>query len=984
MAEVGKEIGDLQKQLNRSTEPVFKNVLEEAPGAAMPAEAAQRERQHNARESVFADRQQEEQRQHAGMRQQEEEEQQQEEEEQLQEDESLLQDMPQLEQKPIRDQKSFVKFGMEQMVTFAKALVRNYPLIQPDRRELKKRSISYQELYYATEVAIKEFAPLAKENSKAKIKSYEHYFDVAMRLSEAADSYYHLHRGHRSTTEGKIRKDQAMIIRTLTRGLINNTAAAVTVENKKSFSYLSEEEGRVDRRNLAKIFKKHNPDGADPKAKVQELASMYRKWAKHIGMNACVSSVEEQLNERLGIFEAYDRYIDQYKALYEVDEYPAEVRDCLTEYEFLKRRKAISQRLEQNKEAGAQEKQTVLGLINKHLEEEDEKKSEPLSSKEVDKGLTDKQIAGVEAIDEWLIRNYSNGGLKRLVTSRRNHYGDFVSSLLKKSKRERLFMYYLVEKQTRKSQENAVMHLGNSQVDYVPNLKAFKNQMLATKWKVIPHITGTYVYIHKLCEAFQINEQYKEGIKAAAYALNQDAAPEELNEKEENEKKRKNPGEKRKEALASFLRDLKLYDTKLKAIKKAGKNAGPGLEAEAKAIARKLQKKAKGLVDLDKQVARKEYFGVKDMRGQADSTLLAGKESMQFTKVMSFVTKRYDFGWGLDHAGWENLQFWTADVAGSLAMTESLLTGCLSIYSLTVSGGDMTGGEIAENVLKIVKSSVKFAKDTVSGVHYMEHAADLATAAYSSGETAKAAAEAAASTPLMKSLGAASVGMNGIIAASKWISYSGRSKKVKSAEKYFREKRYYEYDPDEEKREKFEKGMVLLSQKLSNRTRKSAIHSTVLTGIGVTGIVIPGIGTAAAAVAGLIYSVTTGIMGESEKVTIAQAIFDHYFNMDRILDDVILLKIRERGGNLTVNKKKEVRTRLRRRVAAAAGFGSMRAAQTYICGKYCDYIRNKLFGEEEAEDKEEFINLVQSMGLKYDEAKGKPTKARMLRKMMAR
>lgn len=66
------------------------------------------------------------------------------------------------------------------------------------------------------------------------------------------------------------------------------------------------------------------------------------------------------------------------------------------------------------------------------------------------------------------------------------------------------------------TKETEETELSNSQTGYTLSLDRFKNAMLASKFKIISHLTGSYVYMNKLAEAMQINRDYKKLVKGAA------------------------------------------------------------------------------------------------------------------------------------------------------------------------------------------------------------------------------------------------------------------------------------------------------------------------------------------------------------------------------------------------------------------------------------------------------------------------------------
>lgn len=107
--------------------------------------------------------------------------------------------------------------------------------------------------------------------------------------------------------------------------------------------------------------------------------------------------------------------------------------------------------------------------------------------------VTDAQKAGLNAIAQWMYRN-----------SKEKHRA-FINGILRKSDREKLYMYYLIEKKRRKNATPADFY--NSQAEnYVPNLDAFKDQMVASKLMVWKRLKmGGKIYWSKLEDAAHVS-----------------------------------------------------------------------------------------------------------------------------------------------------------------------------------------------------------------------------------------------------------------------------------------------------------------------------------------------------------------------------------------------------------------------------------------------------------------------------------------------
>ena len=87
----------------------------------------------------------------------------------------------------------------------------------------------------------------------------------------------------------------------------------------------------------------------------------------------------------------------------------------------------------------------------------------------------------------------------------------------------------------------------------------------------------------------------------------------------------------------------------------------------------------------------------------------------------------------------------------------------------------------------------------------------------------------------------------------------------------------------------------------------------------------------------------------------------------------------------TVNDPEEFRERMRRVLAASAGYADLISACDQITKEYADQICKGLFGDDEerveGEYREAYIEIVKSFGLPYDEAKRIPGPELLARRM---
>ena len=112
-------------------------------------------------------------------------------------------------------------------------------------------------------------------------------------------------------------------------------------------------------------------------------------------------------------------------------------------------------------------------------------------------GLTPEQIKGVRDISAFLYRNTLYGGVGGKKDS-----GYFVDGILRRSPRERLLMYYLIEKKKLQQGKISDAELIEAMV-YKPNLDEFKPQMLRAFRGVFGRFTGDSLEWERLSDAAQ-------------------------------------------------------------------------------------------------------------------------------------------------------------------------------------------------------------------------------------------------------------------------------------------------------------------------------------------------------------------------------------------------------------------------------------------------------------------------------------------------
>lgn len=222
-----------------------------------------------------------------------------------------------------------------------------------------------------------------------------------------------------------------------------------------------------------------------------DLYDNYIKFCKELAENP-FETPEEKLNRKLSLFNSHRVYFDDYEKA-DHQNVPKEIKALFEERD----------RLQSELIFRVQASKTVFKMKNKDAKEEFEEKTErEKRNEELDKGVTPQQAAKIAEIDRWLLRNYNNGGMVGAFRSKvKKNRSEFIFNLLSLSKRERLFIYYMIESRSRTKPDDTGNDMLYSQERYIPSLKNFKNKMIASKLKFSKRFTGDYIYWDKLDQA---------------------------------------------------------------------------------------------------------------------------------------------------------------------------------------------------------------------------------------------------------------------------------------------------------------------------------------------------------------------------------------------------------------------------------------------------------------------------------------------------
>ena len=167
-----------------------------------------------------------------------------------------------------------------------------------------------------------------------------------------------------------------------------------------------------------------------------------------------------------------------------------------------------------------------------------------------------------------------------------------------------------------------------------------------------------------------------------------------------------------------------------------------------------------------------------------------------------------------------------------------------------------------------------------------------------------------------------------------------------------------------------------------NKTRYAALQ-TIASGIGFASLLLPGLGSTLVSIGGMGVGVAFSILKAVDMSTIKTKLFDAYFDFDSYM-----VKVREKLAQKgqRIHDEKEFAARMRRKLAAEAGYADMPAAADQIAKRYADQICARLFGGEAMgeDEKKGYIQMIKGFGLPYNEEKRIPGAKLLARRMTGR
>lgn len=885
----------------------------------------------------------------------------------------------------------------------------------------KEESVTYRQLRAATENVKLMVESMTTATGKLSSRADQKYttadlMDAMNRLSECANVYYDTHRGHQFKDRSKKRREACDMIRTLTQEFYNMLAKRMGMKTMPPVT---------ERKKIKNLT---TEDGVKAGVRIKELAANYGKWKKHFALREGCENTN--IRDKVALFRVYEKDIEIYKATHQVKDWPKEIEDVLRAANYYKFQNTVIYEFEK-REGKVQD--PLMKLTREHANKLDQRhlREPKLTNEEMDKKLTTEQLAAIDKIDRWFLRNYNNAGYVGRLATIRNHHGEVITELLSKSKRERLFIYYLLEKGKRKSPE--IQDAFASQTNYVPDLGKFKKPMLASKLKVMNRLFGDYVYMYKLTDVMQINADYQQELQDCARFANL--------ENQNAPDQQADAAEKRVFLLKELYDKTKDYRDCLEQKKKDGVKK-PEDDPEVKRFRATAQQTLNALIEADSALDEEQSYGeigelgkkksdkfynVKNTNkedlpdntgtfasagsaavGAVPTMVNAWAASKNMTrKAESFVTgKEYkEFSWRLKDSGLASNQAFTATGATAIAGLGDLMSAIYGIYYLSKTAGGMHAGDIGLAVTNIIgslgKTGAAALKTYETYQFYAQQAAEFdATKVFEASKTLQgvgigvSALSAGASTYTAISGGLDMLNSKNSKELLKRKKQEIIKKKLMlswETEEQRKQRKAKETPEEKRKREKeflqarYEENMLKLSGDLSERKATYAGIQAVGSAMGTVALVLPGIGTVIGFVGTAVGALAGGLSGKA-LTTIRTTMFDDYFKFDAYLQRA--RKVMEKRHQ-EIYDMEEFKTRMRRSMAASVGFTDLKSACDQIAKRYADQICKRLYGPEgeRATDEKEisgYIQLAKSFGLKVDIEKGQPSAELLARKMNGR
>lgn len=620
------------------------------------------------------------------------------------------------------------------------------------------------------------------------------------------------------------------------------------------------------------------------------------------------------------------------------------------------------------------------------------------------KEMRKQQNYGIKEIDKWLVRNMdhsnSDGGKSELL-----------ARILGLSRREKLLLYYTVinGKQADASELDAAL----SGV-FIPDLSAFKDKMVASKFLIFRRLTHSYIYWERLESAMQVLFAYQPMIK-------QEENGESPAEKEKVRKKREKliealKDEEKKTAEEYFARtdSVKEAFTSLQSrlmeymqlLKKSEKELGnANLKSEVEEERTVLEGELKAALQMDAELTE---FAVKKKVHFADKSADTQNKIESFNGMISGGTMAmapailgvaFDMGKSLDSVNMdaiigmqENMLEELEKLQGAFGKMNSVgaLMSVTGVISLITAVGNAVNivktfgeGEPFDEVLKVAGLVNEFANIASTGV----------TTAMCFMAGTKPLTEALTKVPALTTVSNgfayAKIGADSIQSIAHFAQAYHRQTKIKDAIKGF--------GPQVglDKTDTMESRVLRLSDGLNKELKKQATTEMISAALSVATLPFVGLSTCVSIGLSLAFpileQIISGAMSGKEKLK--RRTIDDLYGIDKIVEQ------NENYKRMSKEDKEAFKESALKEAAAKLGLSSVDSLYNRITDNYAITLLNRTFYDEQGFVTKErldsnpelkaakmpYVNLLKSFGCSVrfsdSEEKTKPQLAVLRKKM---
>ncbi len=877
------------------------------------------------------------------------------------------------------------RFKMLTGPKFLTELSREFDVFDADDYEGSNTSTDMKDAISRFKNAWKYFA---KDSFDDEPGAFETMVNAVLDLNEAAYAYVLNHTYLTNIHTKKFaapRKESALNIRRIVARITESGQWKTINKSIDDFNGIDAEEKDLAPRVITDDMY------SDSKKQLKNLSVYYDGLNDNIIADK-FDTTEEKLKKRFDVLKRYKKYMDIYQIYREETgkktEVPWEIRHVINVYNHTERQLEFIKWSKRNGNANLIQPDDNNIFLEKRIRNEEsvnyseaineedikfQQKENIVDYKELDKGVSKAQEAGLEEIDKWLIRNYNNGGMIGTVLSfMKNNNSDFVLNILSKSKRERLYLYYMIETKARNHQ--SVDDVVKSQV-YVPTLSGFKKQMLATKWKFMSRaFGGGYTYWHKMDQSIELLNIRRDEL-LAIYAPYKNAADDTI------EYKRKREAIKLENLLNEYKTLLSCKDSMDE-------------ETFNETVGSKIKEVEKVIYDVIGDLTDGGEYNRKKKVRMTDQEIKQFKTNVEYA---NYLNHRPTFVKAVD--------FCTSKTS-SLAL--GLNVGVQSGSTIINAAANVFS--LATQVAVILNSAGHLSNKEL-GIKVIDAINTLGTTGYKTAQSIKGIGDVfnysnvmGMTTPVLETfgqtVGSMAVGARAIQIGNEF--YKGYQ--VHNVNKAFEEKYKNQEISRHEKESRYDMNMAKLINKTDAKNKVTLALNSVATALScASAFVIPlsiwliSISLGMSCIAGTV----NGMMQSS----VSRTLFDDFFGVQDIYKDFLARKkgwiydkdskayfdadgMKHTANELKAADEKEFLSMLRNKIARMRGFSSISGAATMISSKYSTFILDKLFKKPYAPDRDLYVRMVKSYGLKIKESDNpddrRPTHTNLARKITGR